>query len=37
MPQPHTREMSDRTQGWMREWELLDITAPTRYEETVLS
>jgi NitT/TauT family transport system substrate-binding protein len=37
VPQPYTREMFDRTQGWMREWELLDITAPTRYEETVLS
>jgi NitT/TauT family transport system substrate-binding protein len=37
VPQPYTREMFDRTQGWMRGWELLDITAPTRYEETVLS
>ncbi|WP_156067049.1 ABC transporter substrate-binding protein [Pseudonocardia halophobica] len=37
VPQPYTREMFDRTQGWMRQWELLDITAPARYEETVLS
>jgi NitT/TauT family transport system substrate-binding protein len=37
VPQPYTREMFDRTQGWMREWELLDIAGPSRYEETVLA
>lgn len=36
VPQPYTREMFDRTQGWMREWELLDVTAPVRYEAAVL-
>lgn len=35
--QPYTREMFDRTQGWMRQWDLLDVAGPTRYEETVLS
>ena len=38
VPQPYTREMFDRTQGWMREWELLDVTAgPSRYEQSVLA
>ncbi|GAA5115438.1 ABC transporter substrate-binding protein [Pseudonocardia adelaidensis] len=36
VPQPYTREMFDRTQGWMREWELLDVAAPVRYEAAVL-
>jgi NitT/TauT family transport system substrate-binding protein len=36
VPQPYTREMFERTQGWMREWDLLD---PVRvgYEESVLT
>jgi hypothetical protein len=31
--------MFERTQGWMREWGLLDLTDPdgARYEETVLA
>src|SRR3954449_7766717 len=35
VPQPYTREMFERTQGWMRKWELLDTTGPAgpRYEE----
>jgi hypothetical protein len=39
VPQPYTREMFERTQGWMREWGLLDLTDPegARYEETVLA
>ena len=39
VPQPYTREMFERTQGWMREWGLLDLDDPetARYEETVLS
>jgi NitT/TauT family transport system substrate-binding protein len=36
VPQPYTREMFDRTQGWMREWELLDVARPVRYEAAVL-
>lgn len=36
VPQPYTREMFERTQGRMREWQLLDRAAPARYEETVL-
>jgi NitT/TauT family transport system substrate-binding protein len=36
VPQPYTREMFDRTQGWMREWELLDVASPVRYEAAVL-
>jgi NitT/TauT family transport system substrate-binding protein len=36
VPQPYTREMFDRTQGWMREWELLDVAGPVRYEAAVL-
>ncbi|MHA6622309.1 ABC transporter substrate-binding protein [Pseudonocardia sp. DLS-67] len=36
VPQPYTREMFDRTQGWMREWELLDVAGPIRYEAAVL-
>ena len=39
VPQPYTREMFERTQGWMRQWDLLDVGAggELRYEETVLS
>lgn len=37
VPQPYTREMFDRTQGWMREWQLLDVAGPIRFEETLLS
>ena len=39
VPQPYTREMFERTQGWMREWGLLDLTDPAgaRYDETVLA
>jgi NitT/TauT family transport system substrate-binding protein len=35
VPQPYTRQMFERTQGWMQEWDLLD---PTRigYEDSVL-
>jgi hypothetical protein len=38
VPQPYTREMFERTQGWMREWDLLDAIDPAgrRYEEIVL-
>jgi NitT/TauT family transport system substrate-binding protein len=35
VPQPYTREMFERTQGWMREWDLLE-TARVGYEESVL-
>jgi NitT/TauT family transport system substrate-binding protein len=35
VPQPYTREMFDRTQGWMREWDLLDVTQ-VGYDESVL-
>lgn len=36
---PYTRDMFERTQGWMREWDLLDGAGRTlaRYEESVLS
>lgn len=36
---PYTRDMFERTQGWMREWDLLDGTGRSlaRYEESVLS
>ena len=39
VPQPYTREMFERTQGWMREWGLLDLADPeaSKYEETVLA
>lgn len=37
VPQPYTREMFDRTQGWMRQWELLDVAGPSRYEESVIA
>ena len=39
VPQPYTREMFERTQGWMREWGLLDLTDPDgpRYDQTVLA
>lgn len=38
VPRPYTREMFERTQGWMREWDLLDPAggAPARYETTVI-
>lgn len=36
VPQPYTREMFDRTQGWMRGWGLLDVAGTVRYDETVL-
>ena len=36
VPQPYTREMFERTQGWMREWDLLDATR-VGYEESVLA
>lgn len=35
VPQPYTREMFERTQGWMREWDLLD-GAKVGYAESVL-
>jgi NitT/TauT family transport system substrate-binding protein len=36
---PYTRDMFDRTQGWMREWNLLDgaASALARYDESVLT
>jgi NitT/TauT family transport system substrate-binding protein len=39
VPQPYTREMFDRTQGWMREWQLIDVdqSAGRPFEDTVLS
>ena len=39
VPQPYTREMFERTQGWMQEWGLLDLTDPdgARYDRTVLA
>ena len=39
VPQPYTREMFERTQGWMRGWGLLDRTDPdgARYDQTVLA
>lgn len=39
VPQPYTREMFERTQGWMREWELLDVPAAAGavYEDAVVS
>ena len=39
VPQPYTREMFERTQGWMREWELLDVSAPAMalYQDAVVS
>ena len=38
VPQPYTREMFERTQGWMSEWDLLDPTGQARasYEATVV-
>lgn len=38
VPQPYTREMFERTQGWMREWDLLDPSGQPAhsYETTVL-
>jgi NitT/TauT family transport system substrate-binding protein len=39
VPQPYTREMFERTQGWMRDWQLIDVDQPPgrRYEDTVLT
>jgi NitT/TauT family transport system substrate-binding protein len=39
VPQPYTREMFERTQGWMREWELLDVTAASSalYQDAVVT
>jgi NitT/TauT family transport system substrate-binding protein len=39
VPQPYTPEMYDRTQGWMRGWDLIDAGEPagSRYEDTVLA
>jgi NitT/TauT family transport system substrate-binding protein len=39
VPQPYTREMFERTQGWLREWGPLDLSDPdgARYDETVLA
>src|SRR3954467_1331477 len=39
VPQPYTREMFDRTQVWMREWNLIDATEPTGhlYQDTILT
>ncbi|WP_448628639.1 ABC transporter substrate-binding protein [Geodermatophilus sp. URMC 64] len=39
VPQPYTREMFERTQGWMREWELLDVpvAAGARYQDAVVT
>jgi len=39
VPQPYTRDMFDRTQRWMKEWELLDAAAAssTFYQEAVVS
>ncbi|MBV9921256.1 MAG: ABC transporter substrate-binding protein [Pseudonocardia sp.] len=38
VPQPYSREMFERTQGWMRQWDLLDHADQVvpRYETTVL-
>jgi NitT/TauT family transport system substrate-binding protein len=38
VPQPYTKEMFERTQGWMQEWDLLNSTghAVPDYETTVL-
>jgi NitT/TauT family transport system substrate-binding protein len=39
VPQPYTREMFERTQGWMRGWQLIDADQPAGrpFEDTVLS
>lgn len=39
VPQPYTAEMFERTQGWMRGWQLIDVDAATdvRFEDTVLT
>jgi len=39
VPQPYTREMFDRTQVWMREWNLIDVTEPTEhlYQDAILT
>jgi hypothetical protein len=34
--QPYTREMFDRTQGWMRERELLEVGGTIQYDAAVL-
>ena len=38
VPQPYTKEMFERTQGWMQAWDLLDPTSQPvpAYEATVL-
>jgi NitT/TauT family transport system substrate-binding protein len=37
VPQPSTREMYERTQGWMRERDLIDVSAPrSAYDHAVL-
>jgi NitT/TauT family transport system substrate-binding protein len=33
----YTRDMFERTQGWLRGWDLLESDGPVRYEEAVLS
>jgi NitT/TauT family transport system substrate-binding protein len=33
----YTRDMFERTQGWLREWDLLESDGAVRYEEAVLS
>jgi len=39
VPQPYTRQMFDRTQGWMRGWQLVDAGEPAarRFEDSVLA
>jgi NitT/TauT family transport system substrate-binding protein len=39
VPQPYTAEMFDRTQGWMRDRQLIDVGGPAgrRYADTVLT
>jgi NitT/TauT family transport system substrate-binding protein len=39
VPQPYTRQMFERTQGWMRDRQLLDAGEPAgrRFEDTVLT
>jgi NitT/TauT family transport system substrate-binding protein len=39
VPQPYTAEMFDRTKGWMRDRQLIDVgeSAGRRYQDTVLT
>jgi NitT/TauT family transport system substrate-binding protein len=39
VPQPYTAQMFDRTQGWMRDWQLIDVgeSAGHRYQDSVLT